>query len=93
MRGGEVDINLVKVIIRYPEKIEEHIYEMATVRSSVADDYRTASVLDLDLPCPGCCFGTNILTHVIADRFCYNKSFDEVIQKFGLKAIVDNEAY
>lgn len=38
MRGGEIDINLVKVIIRYPERIEEHIYETATVRSSNADD-------------------------------------------------------
>lgn len=53
-RDGEIDINLVKVIIRYPEKIEEHIYETATVRSADAEDYRTASRLGLDLPCPGC---------------------------------------
>ena len=79
MRGGEIDINLVKVIIRYPEKIEEHIYETATVRSSGAEDYRTASRLNLDLPCPGCCFSTDMLTFVIAEKYCYNKPFDQIV--------------
>lgn len=79
MRGGEIDINLVKVIIRYPERIEEHIYETATVRSSNADDYRTASRLGLDLPCPGCCFGTDLLTYIIAEKYCYNKPFDQIV--------------
>lgn len=78
-RNGEIDINLVKVIIRYPEKIEEHIYETATVRSADAEDYRTASRLDLDLPCPGCCFSTDMLTYIIAEKYCYNKPFDQIV--------------
>ena len=82
-RGGEIDINLVKVIIRYPEKIEEHIYETATVRSGNADDYRTASRLGLDLPCPGCCFSTDMLTYIIAEKYCYNKPFDQIVAQLG----------
>lgn len=78
-RNGEIDINLVKVIIRYPEKIEEHIYETATVRSADAEDYRTASRLDLNLPCPGCCFSTDMLTYIIAEKYCYNNPFDQIV--------------
>lgn len=78
-RNGEIDINLVKVIIRYSEKIEEHIYETATVRSADAEDYCTASRLDLDLPCPGCCFSTDMLTYIIAEKYCYNKPFDQTV--------------
>ena len=80
-RNGEIDINLVKVIIRYPEKIEEHIYETATVRSADAEDYRTASRLWLDLPCPGCCFSTDMLTYIIAEKYCYNKPFDQIVSQ------------
>ena len=83
MRGGEIDINLVKVIIRYPEKIEEHIYETATVRRPDAEDYRTASRLNLDLPCPGCCFSTDMLTYIIAEKYCYNKPFDQIVAQLG----------
>lgn len=82
-RDGEIDINLVKVIIRYPEKIEEHIYETATVRSADAEDYRTASRLGLDLPCPGCCFGTDMLTYIIAEKYCYNKPFDQIVSQLA----------
>ena len=80
-RNGEVDINLVKVIIRYPERFEEHIYETATVRRADADDYRTASTLDLDLPLPGCCFSTDMLAWVIAEKYCYNTPFDQIVTK------------
>jgi len=80
-RNGQVDINLVKVIVRYPEKIEEHIYETATVRSADAEDYRTASRLNLDLPLPGCCFGTDMLAWIIAEKYCYNTPFDQIVVK------------
>lgn len=78
-RKSEKGDNLVKVIIRYPEKIEEHIYETATVRSADAEDYCTASRLDLDLPCPGCCFSTDMLTYIIAEKYCYNNPFDQIV--------------
>ena len=79
MRDGKIDINLVKVVIRYPEKYEEHIYETATVRSRNEADYRTASTLGLDLPCPGCCFSTDMLTYIIAEKYCYNKPFEQIV--------------
>lgn len=82
-RKGKVDISLVKVIVRYPEKIEEHIYETATVRSADADDYRTASRLNLDLPLHGCCFGTDMLAWIIAEKYCYNTPFDQIVVKLG----------
>lgn len=80
-RNGNIDISLIKVIIRYPEKIEEHIYETATVRSSIADDYRTISTLDLDRPMDGCCFGTEMLAWIISEKYCYNTPFDQIVVK------------
>lgn len=80
-RDGDIDISLIKVVIRYPETIEEHIYETATVRSSAADDYRTISVLDLDRPVEGCCFGSEMLAWIISEKYCYNTPFDQIVTK------------
>ena len=53
MRGGEIDINLVKVIIRYPEKIEEHIYETATVEGRMRRTTAPPRGSILTFPVPG----------------------------------------
>lgn len=82
-RNGQIDISRIKVIIMHPARIEEHIYETATVRSADKADYRTSSVLDLDRPVPGCTFGTDMLSYALLEKYCYNVPFDQIVVKLS----------
>ena len=80
-RGGEVDKNCVKVILYYPARIEEHIYETATVRFRDEDDVRTLDTITIDRPIEGCCFGTETLSYILMEKFWYNTPFEQIVRK------------
>lgn len=82
-RNNEVDINLVKLIIRIPERVEEHVYETATVRSADKDDYRTISTLELDKPIPNCIFNTDMWAYILSSKYCYNMTFSQIVARLG----------
>ena len=80
-RGGEIDKNCVKVILYYPARIEEHIYETATVRFCDEDDIRTLDTITIDRPIEGCCFGTETLSYILMEKFWYNTPFEQIVRK------------
>ena len=80
-RGGEIDKNCVKVILYYPARIEEHIYETATVRFRDEDDVRTLDTITVDRPIEGCCFGTETLSYILMEKFWYNTPFEQIVRK------------
>lgn len=80
-RNGEIDKNCVKVILYYPARIEEHIYETATVRFPDEDDVRTLDTITIDRPIEGCCFGTETLSYILMEKFWYNTPFEQIVRK------------
>ena len=88
MKDGEIDKNYVRVIIRHPERYEEHIYETATVRFNDADDIRTIEALeDIDRPVKGCCLGTSSLIYVLMEKFWYNTPFEQIVRKLQANGV------
>ena len=55
-KNGEIEKSCLRVLIRYPERYEEHIYEVAHVRSKDKEEYSTSESLALDRPVPGCMY-------------------------------------
>ena len=80
-RNGEVDKNCVRVLLYYPARIEEHIYETATVRFRDEDDVRTIDTIKTDRPIEGCCFGTETLSYILMEKFWYNTPFEQIVRK------------
>ncbi len=80
-RGGAIDKNYVKVILFTPAKVEEHIYETATVRFRDEDDIRTLDTISIDRPIDGCCFGTETLSYILMEKFWYNTPFEQIVRK------------
>ena len=54
--NGEIETSWYRIIIRYPESYEEHLYEAAHVRSNDKDEYKTTDILEAGRPVPGCMF-------------------------------------
>lgn len=40
-KDGEVEKSWYRIMVRYPERYEEHLYEAAHVRSKTEDEYKT----------------------------------------------------
>lgn len=80
-RNGKIDKNLVKVILFTPAKVEEHIYETATVRFGNEEDIRTLDTITVDRPIAGCCFGTDTLGYILMEKFWYNTPFERIARK------------
>lgn len=80
-RNGKIDKNFVKVILFTPAKVEEHIYETATVRFSNEEDIRTLDTITVDRPIAGCCFGTDTLSYILMEKFWYNTPFEQIVRK------------
>lgn len=77
-----------RIIIRYPEKYEEHLYEAAHVRSNASDEYKTTDTIETGRPVPGCMFGRDMLSYVLCENYLYNTPLEQVVQKLshcGLK--------
>ena len=45
-KNGEVEKSWYRIMVRYPERYEEHLYEAAHVRSKTEDEYKTTDVLE-----------------------------------------------
>lgn len=87
-KNGEIEKSCIKVLIRYPERYEEHIYEVAHVRSKEKDEYSTSESLDLDRPVPGCMFSKEMLTYILCEKYLYHTPFRQILKKLrnrGLK--------
>ena len=57
-----------RIMVRLPERYEEHLYEAAHVRSRIEDEYRTIDVLEDRRPVPGCMFGTDMLSNILCEK-------------------------
>ena len=87
-KDGEIEKSWYRIIIRYPESYEEHLYEAAHVRSNANDEYKTTDTIEAGRPVPRCMFGTEMLSYVLCEKYLYNILQDQVVQKFshcGLK--------
>ena len=88
-KGGEIEKSYYRVIVRYPERIEEHVFEAATVRSKEKDDYKTTDVLTSNVRVvPNCMFDEGTLTYILMEKYVYNTPFDQIVAKLrnlGLK--------
>ena len=87
-KNGEIEKSCLRVLIRYPERYEEHIYEVAHVRSKDKEEYSTSESLALDRPVPGCMFSKEMLTYVLCEKYLYHTPFRQILKKLrnrGLK--------
>ncbi|MGN1220054.1 MAG: transposase, partial [Candidatus Cryptobacteroides sp.] len=87
-KNGEIEKSCIKILIRYPERYEEHIYEVAHVRSKEKDEYSTSKSLDLNRPIPGCMFSKEMLTYILCEKYLYHTPFRQIVKKLrnrGLK--------
>ena len=80
-RNGKIDKNFVKVILFTQTKVEEHIYETATVRFSNEKDIRILDTITVDRPIAGCCFGADPLSYILMEKFWYNAPFEQIVRK------------
>lgn len=77
-----------RIIIRYPESYEEHLYEAAHVRSNDKDEYKTTDILEAGRPVPGCMFSVEMLAHILCEKYQYHTPIDQIVEKLhhqGLK--------
>ena len=68
-KDGEIEKSWYRIIIRYPESYEEHLYEAAHVRSNANDEYKTTDTLAGGRPVPDCMFGTEMLSYVLCEKY------------------------
>ena len=80
-KDGEIEKSYYRIIIRYPERYEEHIYEAAHVRSKEKDEYKTTDILDLDRPVPGCMFSREMLVFILCEKYQYHTPFRQIVKK------------
>ncbi len=87
-KNGEIEKNWYRVIIRYPERYEEHLYEAAHVRSNDNDEYKTTDTLEAGRPVPGCMFSVEMLSHILCEKYQYHTPIEQIAEKLhhqGLK--------
>ena len=81
-KNGEIEKSYYRIIIRYPERYEQHIYEAASVRSKDKDEYKTTDVLDeMRRPIKTCIFGTEILSYILCEKYVYHTPFRQIVRK------------
>lgn len=97
MRNGEIVKTYLKVIIRHPETIEEHIFECGTVICKDKDNYRTSELVDMRSPIPGCIFGNSMMSYILDEKYVHNKPYTQIVEqlhergfKISLSTLVDN---
>ena len=86
--NGEIETSWYRIIIRYPESYEEHLYEAAHVRSNGKDEYKTTDILEAGRPVPGCMFSVEMLAHILCEKYQYHTPIDQIVEKLhhqGLK--------
>ncbi len=97
MRNGEIVKSYLKVIIRHPETIEEHVFECGTVICKDKDNYKTSDLVDMRSPIPGCIFGNSMLCYILDEKYGHNKPYTQIVEqlhergfKISLSTLVDN---
>ena len=81
-KNGEIEKSYYRIIIRYPERYEQHIYEAARVRSKDKDEYKTTDVLEeMRRPIKTCIFGTEILSYILCEKYVYHTPFRQIVRK------------
>ena len=82
-KNGEIEKSYYRIIIRNPERYEQHIYEAAHVRSRDNDEYKTTSVLDgkMRRPIENCVFGTETLSYILCEKYLYHTPFRQIVRK------------
>ena len=75
-KNGEIEKSYYRIIIRYPERYEQHIYEAARVRSKDKDEYKTTDVLEeMRRPIKTCILGTETLSYILCEKYVYHTPF------------------
>ena len=82
-KNGEVEKSWYRIMVRYPERYEEHLYEAAHVRSKTEDEYKTTDVLEDRRPVPNCMFGTDMLANILCEKYLYHTPLEQVVQKLN----------
>ena len=82
-KDGEVEKSWYRIMVRYPERYEEHLYEAAHVRSKTEDEYKTTDVLEAGRPVPNCMFGTDMLANILCEKYLYHTPLEQVVQKLN----------
>lgn len=80
-KNGQIEKSYLRVLIRHPEKYEEHVYEVAHVRSKDKDEYSTHESINLDRPIPGCMFSKEMLTYILCEKYLYHTPFRQILKK------------
>lgn len=81
-RDGEVEKSYYRIIIRYPERYEQHIYEASHVRGKDKDEYKTTDVLEeMRRPIKTCVFGTETLSYILCEKYVYHTPFRQIVRK------------
>ncbi len=83
MRNGEIDKTCLRVVIRHPEVIEEHIYECATVISRDNDDYKTSDLVETKSPIYRCLFGNSMLSYILDEKYHRNKPLSQIVEQLN----------
>lgn len=86
-KNGEIEKSLYRIMVRYPERYEEHLYEAAHVRSKTEEEYKTTDVLEDGRPVPGCMFGTDMLSNILCEKYLYNTPLEQVVQKLNHRGV------
>lgn len=87
-RNGEIEKSWYRIIIRYPESYEEHLYGAAHVRSNDNDEYKTTDIFEAGRPVPGCMFSVGMLVHILCEKYQYHTPIEQIVEKLhhqGLK--------
>lgn len=82
-KNGEVEKSWYRIMVRYPERYEEHLYETAHVRSRTEDEYKTTDVLEARRPVAGCMFGADMLSNILCEKYLYHTPLEQVVQKLN----------
>ena len=81
-KDGEVEKSYYRIIIRYPERYEQHIYEAAHVRGKDRDEYKTTDVLEeMRRPIKTCIFGAETLSYILCEKYVYHTPFRQIVRK------------
>ncbi len=83
VRNGEIVKTLVKVIVRYPAVVEEHIYECARVICKDKEDYSTSEKMEGIIPANKSIFDNSMLSYILDEKFHRNKPLTQIVEQLN----------
>lgn len=91
-RKGKIETHYTRLLVCFPERYEEHIFETAIVRYPDQDDMSTVESLDIDKPIKSCCFSTDSLVFIFMEKFYYNTPFEQIVRKMRMRGVKMNKS-